>query len=167
MIDRDTELVAAIAMRESGRAQEALPVLVTLSREYPDDAIIQYQTAWAHDLLGLESAAVPYYERALALGIGDPDREGVVLGLGSTYRNVGRQGDAVALLEQGVSDYPENAAMRCFLALAHLNAGAPDTSVATLLSVVLDTCPSPSIDRYRRALAWYRDDLLGLAEPEG
>jgi predicted Zn-dependent protease len=165
--ERDRRLAEAVGLREAGRAQEAQPLLLALAAEYPQDAEVQYQTAWAHDLLGLEAEAVPYYEQALALGIAEPHREGLVLGLGSTYRNVGRHADAVALLSEGVRDYPANAALRCFLALAQLSDGQPQVALATALSVVLDTCPDASVERYRRALSWYRDDLLGIADPEG
>jgi predicted Zn-dependent protease len=167
MDERARRLAEAVALREAGRAEEARPLLVALAAEWPLDAEVQYQAAWVHDLLGLEPEAVPYYERALALGIGEPDREGLVLGLGSTYRNVGRHADAVSLLSDGVRAYPGNAALRCFLALAQHSAGQPDVALATALSIVLDTCPEPSVERYRRALTWYRDDLLGVADPDG
>ena len=53
---------------------------------------VQYQAGWVHDYLGLEAEAAPFYERAVALGLAEPDLEGLVLSLGSTYRNVGRAG---------------------------------------------------------------------------
>lgn len=166
MTDRAERLNLAITLRESGHPADARSLLIALATDYPDDPGIHYQTAWAHDLLGREAEAVPYYERALALGLGEPDREGLVLGLGSTYRNVNRHNDAVATLEQGVRDYPANDAMRCFLALAQLSDGQPDIALATMLTLVLDTSQSPSVERFRRALTWYRDDLLGIADPD-
>jgi predicted Zn-dependent protease len=156
-------LAEAIALYEAGQAAEALPLLTALAVELPDDAVAQVHAAWAHDTLGLEAEAVAYYERALALGLPEPELEGLVLGLGSTYRNVGRLDESVALLRRGVRDYPANAAMRCFLALALLSAGDAREALATALDVVLETCPSPSIERYRRSLSWYRDDLRGVA----
>jgi tetratricopeptide (TPR) repeat protein len=163
MTDRDTRLAHAIALRESGRAAEAAPLLVALAAEHLDDAEVQYQAGWVHDVQGLEATAVPYYERALELGIAEPDREGLVLGLGSTYRNVGRVTDALALLERGVSDYPDNAAMRCFLALARLSNAEPREALALAIDVILATSAAPSIDRYRRALTEYRDELRVLS----
>jgi predicted Zn-dependent protease len=156
-------LAEAIALYDAGHAAEALPLLVELADELPDDAVTQVHTAWTHDSLGFEAEAVAYYERALALGLPEPELQGLVLGLGSTYRNVGRLDESVALLRRGVRDYPDNAAMRCFLALALLSSGEPNDALATALDVVLDTCPSPSVERYRRSLSWYRDDLRGVA----
>jgi tetratricopeptide (TPR) repeat protein len=160
---RDPRLVRAVALREAGDTEEARTILLSLAREFPDDAEVQYQTGWTHDQLGLEEQAVPYYERALMLGLPDPEREGLVLGLGSTYRNVGRLEESVALLQNGVDDYPGNAALRCFLALSRLSNDEPAEALALALDVVLATSGSPEIDRYRRALSWYRDDLRGLA----
>jgi predicted Zn-dependent protease len=156
-------LAEAIALYDAGQAAAALPLLVALATESPDDAVTQVQTAWAHDSLGFEAEAMAYYERALALGLPEPELEGLVLGLGSTYRNVGRLDESVALLRRGAHDYPDNAAMRCFLALALLSSGAAADALATALDVVLETCPSPSVERYRRSLSWYRDDLRGVA----
>jgi tetratricopeptide (TPR) repeat protein len=161
---RNTRLHHAIGLREAGDAETARPLLIALATELPDDAEVQYQTGWVHDRLGLEAEAVPYYERALAIGLPEPDREGLILGLGSTYRNVGRLADSLALLETGVRDYPENHAMLCFLALTRLSNGEAEEAAALLLDVILATSSSPSIDRYRRALNSYRGELRGIPE---
>lgn len=136
-------------------------MLVALAVALPDDAEVQYQAGWVHDYLGLEVEATPLYERALALGLPEPQLEGLVLALGSTYRNVGRIDDARALLRRGVRDYPGNEAMRCFLALAELSAGNGPEALALAFDVILATSGSADIDRYRRALAAYRDELRG------
>ena len=164
--DRDVRLQQGIALREAGEAEAARELLIPLAVEYPDDAEVQYQAAWVHDYQGLEAEAVPYYERALTLGLPEPDQEGLTLGLGSTYRNVGRIADSIALLEHGVSTYPDNHAMRCFLALARCSNGEAREALALAFDVILDTGSSPSIDRYRRALLSYRDELRGLPESE-
>lgn len=157
--ERDRRLAEVVSLRESGRAEQARPPLIVLATEFPDDAEVQYQAAWVHDYLGLEKDAVPYYERALALGLPEPEMEGLVLGLGSTYRNVGRIADSLALLERGVADYPANHAMRCFLALTRLSNNEPDEALALAFDVILDTSADATIDRYRRALSSYRDEL--------
>jgi predicted Zn-dependent protease len=159
--DGRQRLSQAVSLRESGNAEEARPLLVALAAEFPNDAAVQYQAGWVHDYLGLESEAVPYYERALALGLPEPDLEGLVLSLGSTYRNVGREDDAVTMLTRGVHDYPGNEAMRCFLALARLSSGNGAEALALAFDVILATSQSADVERYRRALAAYRDELRG------
>lgn len=162
MADRNSRLAEAVALRERGDATAAMPLLVALAADYPDDPVIQYQAGWVHDYLGLEAEAVPYYERALALGLHEPELEGLVLALGSTYRNLGRTADSLALLGRGVHDYPGNEAMRCFLALSQLSAGNPSEALALAFDVILATSQSTDIARYRRALLAYRDELRGL-----
>ncbi len=39
-------------------------------------------------------------------------------------------------------------------------------ALALALDGLLATSSAPSIERYRRALSWYRDDLRGVAEPD-
>jgi tetratricopeptide (TPR) repeat protein len=157
--ERDRRLAGAVSLRESGQAEQGRPLLIALAAECPDDAEVQYQAAWVHDYLGLEEDAVPYYERALALGLPEPEMEGLVLALGSTYRNVSRIEDSLALLERGVVDYPSNHAMRCFLALTRLSNDEPDEALALVFDVILATSADASIERYRRALSSYRDEL--------
>jgi predicted Zn-dependent protease len=151
----------AVGLREAGKPEEARPVLVSLAAEFPNDATVQYQAGWVHDYLGLELEAAPYYERALALGLPEPDLEGLVLSLGSTYRNVGRDDDAVRMLTRGVHDYPGNEAMRCFLALSQLSIGNASEALALAFDVILATSQSADVERYRRALTAYRDELRG------
>jgi tetratricopeptide (TPR) repeat protein len=160
--ERDERLAHAVELRRQDRANEARGILLDLAREFPNDWEVQYQTAWVHDYLGMEDEAVPFYERALALGIPEPEHEGLVLGLGSTYRNVGRVADSLRLLHEGVQRYPDNAALRCFLALAQYSSRDPAGAIATLFDVILGTSSAPSIERYRRALTAYRDELLGV-----
>lgn len=157
--ERHQRLAEAIELRSSGHTDEARTRLLALAAEYPHDAEVQYQAGWVHDLLGLEAEAAPFYERALSLGLHEPELEGLVLSLGSTYRNVGRTADAVAMLQRGVRDYPGNEAMRCFLALAQLSSGNAAEALALAFDVILATSHSVDIDRYRRALGEYRDEL--------
>ena len=36
---------------------------------FTKDAEVLYQCAWIHDVMGLETEAVPYYEQAIANGL--------------------------------------------------------------------------------------------------
>ncbi|RSS58570.1 tetratricopeptide repeat protein [Streptomyces sp. WAC01280] len=171
-------LAEAVALREGGRKEEAREALVALAARYPDDAEIAYQTAWAHDVLGLETEAVPYYERALAetgtgtetetgtesgtgtaTGLTPEDRRGALLGLGSTYRVLGRYEDSVTLLTGAAKEFPEDGALRTFLAMALYNTGQHHESVRTLLRLLAATSEDPSVRAYKRAIEHYAEDL--------
>jgi tetratricopeptide (TPR) repeat protein len=89
-------LAEAIQLREMGRAKqdqailkEARRLLLELAAAYSDDAEITFQTAVAHDNLGLSREAIPFYLRALTQGLSGPDLERALMGLGSTYRGLG------------------------------------------------------------------------------
>ncbi|MFD0149609.1 tetratricopeptide repeat protein [Streptomyces sp. NPDC055721] len=165
-------LAEAVALREGGRKEEAREALVALAARHPNDAEVAYQTAWAHDVLGLEAEAVPYYERALteaeaeaeagtatATGLTPEDRRGALLGLGSTYRVLGRYDDAVTLLTGAVGEFPEDGALRTFLAMALYNTGRHHESVRTLLRLLAATSEDPSVRAYKRAIEHYAEDL--------
>ncbi|MEV6249390.1 tetratricopeptide repeat protein [Streptomyces sp. NPDC051742] len=153
-------LAEAVALREQGRKEEALERLVALAARHPDDAEVAYQTAWAHDVLGLEKEAVPYYERALAgTGLTSDDRCGALLGLGSTYRVLGRHDEAVSLLTGAVEEFPEDGSLRAFLAMALYNTGRHHESVRLLLRLLAATSEDESVRAYRPAIEHYAEDL--------
>ncbi|GHG28880.1 tetratricopeptide repeat protein [Streptomyces zaomyceticus] len=153
-------LAEAVALREAGRREEAREKLVALAAEHPEDAETAYQTAWAHDVLGLEAEAVSYYESALAgTGLSSEDRRGALLGLGSTYRVLGRYEEAVALLTGAVEEFPEEGALRAFLAMALYNTGEHHESTRLLLRLLAATSGDPSVRTYRRAIEHYAGDL--------
>ncbi|MFJ2931391.1 tetratricopeptide repeat protein [Streptomyces sp. NPDC087219] len=162
--DRDGRLAEAVALRGQGHREEARERLVALAARHPEDAEIAYQTAWAHDVLGLEKEAVPYYERALAggatgTGLTPEDRRGALLGLGSTYRVLGRHEDSVALLTGAVEEFPEDGSLRTFLAMALYNTGRHHESTRLLLRLLAATSEDPSVRQYRRAIEHYAEDL--------
>jgi tetratricopeptide (TPR) repeat protein len=161
--ERDGLLAEAVGLRERGRQEEARDRLLELVARYPDDAEVAYQTAWAHDVLGLEAEAVPFYERALkgrpGAGLTEEDRRGALLGLGSTFRILGRYEEAVATLRAAVEEFPADGALRTFLAMALFNTGEHHESAQLLLRLVATTSDDPSVRRYRAAIEYYARDL--------
>ncbi|MEU4094228.1 tetratricopeptide repeat protein [Streptomyces sp. NPDC026673] len=158
--ERDELLADAVRMRERGEAEAARERLVALAERCADDAEVAYQAAWAHDVLGLEAEAVPYYERALrGAGLSAEDRRGALLGLGSTYRILGRYDEAVALLRAAVVDFPRDGALRTFLAMALYNTGGHREAMRLLLTLLAETSADPGVERYRRAIEFYAGDL--------
>ncbi|MEU5401807.1 tetratricopeptide repeat protein [Streptomyces sp. NPDC005963] len=161
-IERDEELAEAVRLRESGNADEARLRLQALSESWPDDARIAYQTAWAHDVLGREAEAVPHYERALRVtspALPPSDRSEALLGLGSTYRVLGRFHEAGTTLRRGVAEFPEHGALRAFLAMALHNEGRHQESVRLLLELLAETSADETVREYRRAIGVYARDL--------
>ncbi|MEU3522968.1 tetratricopeptide repeat protein [Streptomyces sp. NPDC038707] len=159
-LGRDELLSAAVRLREQGEPGRARSRLLELGERYPDDPEVAYQTAWAHDVLGMEAEAVPFYERCLrGTGLSAEDRRGALLGLGSTYRVLGRYPEAVATLRRGVAEFPDDGALRTFLAMALYNTGRHEEAMRLTLTLLATSSEDPGVRRYRRAIEEYARDL--------
>ncbi|WP_345030218.1 tetratricopeptide repeat protein [Kutzneria kofuensis] len=104
---------------------------------------------------------MPFYVRALDDGTDcrPSSAAAAMLGLGSTYRTLGRYAEAVSVLSAGVAEFPDDRALAVFLAMALYNAGNAKEAVAGLLTVLADTSADPEVRRYERAIRLYAEDL--------
>jgi len=159
----DTELLEIEAARASGDHPTAHARAIALAREFPQDVRAAMAAAYACDRIGLEHDAIVHYERAYALGVTGPERPGFLVGLGSTLRNVGRAEDAVARLAEATAEFPDDAALRAFLALALHSAGHPTLALATMLEAALAAARPDGFGRYDRALVEYQRELVDAA----
>lgn len=115
------QLNRAIQLRESGNYEEARSLLLGLLDQYPLNSAIWYQCAWIHDVMGLESEAVPYYKQALELGLSGEEKQGAILGLGSTYRTLSLYKEAQSVFEEAIQEFPERSEFRVFYAMVLYN----------------------------------------------
>ncbi|ANY75993.1 tetratricopeptide repeat protein [Paenibacillus ihbetae] len=149
----------AIKLREEGKPEEAKSVLMALHRHSPNDPDLNYQLAWVHDMLGLETAAVPYYEKAISSGLTGADRRGALLGLGSTYRTLGEYDKSREIFELAKKEYPEAREFNVFYAMTLYNLGGYQQAMELLLTELAETTQDEGIRSYRRAIAFYADKL--------
>lgn len=157
---KDELLAEAIAWREAGRLDEARERMLELSREFPEDGHVAYQTAWVHDRLGLEDEAVPYYLQAISSGeLSTEDRLGALTGCGSTLRILGRYEEAVELLESAHAEFPDDGGLKAFLAMALYNVGRHKEATSLLLRLLAASSTAPNVAPYRAAIEYYADDL--------
>jgi tetratricopeptide (TPR) repeat protein len=152
-------LAHARTLRQSGQHDEARTVLLGLMAATPDDALLQYETACVHDALGFEHEAVPFYQRALELGLDPPTTRSALLGLGSTYRALGEYEAAIATLQRGLALFPDGHEFATFLAMAQYNVGEYNQAIRSLLHTLLATTADANIIGYARALRFYADRL--------
>lgn len=153
------DLQQAIWLRQEGKAQEAIELLHQITEQEPQHGEGWYQLAWAHDSLGLEREAVPYYEKALQLKLSSEDRAGAILGLGSTYRTLGQYEQAKRWLLTGMSEFPEHREFEVFYAMVLYNLGEHAEAMQRLLVQLADTSGDQRITDYRRAIRYYADQL--------
>jgi tetratricopeptide (TPR) repeat protein len=155
----DERLARAVELREAGELEQALPLLLALREEFPDDARVAVQTAWAHDSLGLEEEAAEHYEAAIRGDLSDDELRGLYLGLGSTYRTLGRDADSERIFRGGIERFPDFKPLRVFNAMLDYNLGRSREAVRALVEVLLEASDDPTIQRYRRSLGAYAEDL--------
>ncbi|MBC7624395.1 MAG: tetratricopeptide repeat protein [Aeromicrobium sp.] len=157
MADIAADIERAVALRTAGQHTAALAVLLDLLKVAPVEPKLNYEIACTFDPQGLEADAIPFYERALELGLSGPDRCGALLGLGSAYRCVEQYADAVRILERGSVEFPEAAEFDVFLALALYNMGEHRRSTQLLLNHIAKFPGSDRIVRLQRAIHYYAD----------
>lgn len=133
-------------------------VLERLARA-PGDAGVLYEAACVHDRLGLESEAVPYYVAAIERGLTGEALRGAYLGLGSTYRALGRYAESKATFLEGLARFPGAQEIRVFLAMTLHNLGEHHEAVASLLRVIADTTADAETQGYERAIRLYAENL--------
>ncbi|KQL43990.1 hypothetical protein AN963_21325 [Brevibacillus choshinensis] len=159
-------LAEAIQLREEGRAKqdeailkEARSLLLELAAAFPDDAEIIFQTGVAHDNSGLGSQAIPYYVRALELGLSGPDLERCLLGLGSTYRYLGYYQQAEETLRRGVKEFPDNRAIQVLHAISLYNTQSYKEAMEIVLTNLMETTTDEKLQYFKRGLMYYATHL--------
>lgn len=153
------ELQKAIELRQSGKLKESKNLLLNLLNQEPFNPSIWYQCAWVHDLMELEREAIPYYQKSLELGLQGEERQGALLGLGSTYRTLGMYEQSKAIFEEAVNEYPEQNEYQVFLAMVKYNLKEHSDSMEILLRLLAETSNDKGIRSYKRAIAYYSNKL--------
>lgn len=149
----------AIKLREIGKLQESNRLILTLIEEFPEDPQFHYQCAWSFDVLGEEAKAVPFYEKAIHLGLDNEDLEGALLGLGSTYRTLGKYEASKRTFLKGIEIFPANQAMKTFLAMTLYNLEEHQAAMELLLKCLVETTSDKDITAYKKAIDFYSDKL--------
>jgi tetratricopeptide (TPR) repeat protein len=146
------ELDAIVGARAHGQSKEVLPRLQQLDARHPNVAEIAYQLAWTCDVLGREADALPYYEKAVALGLPDNELAGALLGLGSTLRHLGQHERSASVLRSAQLQFPDNHEFDAFLALTLHADGKPGEALRIALDALCDTSDDQGIRAYQRAI---------------
>ena len=123
------------------------------------DAVAEYEAGGVHDSAGRAAEAIPHYERALEQGL-PPDLDPRCrLQLASSLRNLGRVKEAVAVFDDAIQRYPEDAALRLFRAFALADVGREREALADVIDLARTRIDAPEIARYARSLENYTRDL--------
>lgn len=153
------KLDKALALRKNGNHKESNELLSELVKEFPGDALYNYQCAWSFDILGEEEKAVPFYQNAIKIGLPPEDMEGAVLGLGSTYRALGEYEKSKKTFLKGMELFPDNHVIKVFYSMTLYNLKEHSKAMELLLKCLLNTTNDNEILSYKRALHFYSDKL--------
>ncbi|MEO6470529.1 MAG: tetratricopeptide repeat protein [Aeromicrobium sp.] len=157
--DWEARVAAVWATASTLDDQAVLRSIDALVAERPDtDAAAVFESASARDYLVLEAEAEPLYRRAIELGLDDRRLPQSVIQLASTLRNLGRPGEAVALLEDWLLLHPSDdwsGPASAFLALALASAGDDRKAASVALTAIAGYLPA-----YSNAVRRYAADLL-------
>jgi cyanophycin synthetase len=123
------------------------------------DAIAEYEAGGVHDSAGRADQAVPHYERALELGLPPELEPRCRLQLASSLRNLNRVDEAIAIFDEAISRYPDDAALRLFRAFALADAGRAREALVDVIDLARTRIDAPEIERYARSLAAYTRQL--------
>lgn len=146
------ELDAIVGARAHGQTKEILPRLQQLDARHPNVAEINHQLAWTCDTLGRHADALPYYEKAVALGLPPNELSGALIGLGSTLRALGQLERSAGVLRSGQAQFPDNPEFAAFLALTLHSQGRPADALRLALDTLCATTDDPGLTAYQRAL---------------
>ena len=153
------KLTSAVQLREAGKHEEARALLREIHSEFPDDAQVNLQYAWIHDLLGLEREAIQFYESAVKFGLSGDDLQSALLGMGSTYRCIGEYQKAKETFLRALELFPQRNEFKVFLAMTYYNLGEHSKSMELLLTSLVETSKDEGIVSYERAIRFYADKL--------
>ena len=156
---KEKKLIRALELRKDNKKKESNQLLLKIVEEYPDNAYVNYQCAWSFDVLGEESKAVPFYERAIKIGLSGKDLEGAILGLGSTYRTLGEYEKSKNTFLKGIELFPNNRAIQVFYSMTLYNLNDHRKAMEILLKCLLDTTTDSEILNYKKAINFYADKL--------
>ncbi len=158
-VTEENEFDRAVRLREEGQLEQAKQLFLSLLGKDEKNPRLHAYCARCYDSLGEERQAVPHYERAIRLGLTGEELAESYLGLGSTYRALGRYTEAEQLFEEAIEQFPNHGALKVFQAMTHYNVGRHEEATGTLLELLASPKPDESIARYRRAIAFYARNL--------
>lgn len=157
-----TDLNKALDLRKSEEYKASNELLLKLVMTYPDDAVLSYQCAWSFDLLGDEVNAIPYYEKAIQLGLPSKYLEEAYIGLGSSYRTLGEYEKSKGVFLQGIKAFPTSQVLKTFYSMTLYNLKEHSQAMEILLKCLIQTTNDGEILSYKKAIELYAGQLYRI-----
>lgn len=152
-------LDTVLQLRKEKKYTQAKDAMLQLLATDPNHGENHYQMAWCYDNLGEERLAVPHYIQAISLGLCPSSLEGAYLGLGSTYRSLGRYTEAKETFETAILKFPDKNNLKVFYAMTLYNLQEHNKAMEILLQQLAASSNDESILEYKQAILFYSDKL--------
>ena len=149
------ELELAIALRTTNKLEDAEKIFNNLSTKYPKNANIQYHFAWLCDIMDREFEAVKLYEKSIRLGLKGANLKGCLLGLGSSYRNIGKLKQSLKVLESAEEQFPECFEFKIFRSMTLFDQGEYNKAFQILLDTITKINKNKGVENYKKAIEYY------------
>lgn len=150
------EVIELRSKKEYIKAKEKMEDI--LSKD-PNNAYYNYQMAWCLDNLGLEHEAINYYHKAINNNLDLIYLKDAYIGLGSTYRSIGKYKEAEQILIEGLTKFEDSPVLKIFLAITQYNMNNNQESVSLLIDTLLTNDDNTEIHEYKTALKFYNENL--------
>jgi 2-polyprenyl-3-methyl-5-hydroxy-6-metoxy-1,4-benzoquinol methylase len=148
-------------LAREGKQGEASEILRGVLAEDPGNAAANLSYARILCSLGHELEAIPRYEQAISTGVPEEDLEEAITGLGSSYCVVGEPVEAVEILRQGLARFPENQALRAFLAMSLHDLGEYREAAAIMLRSLKQVSSDTLSVHYQQAIDHCANKVYG------
>ena len=153
------QIQRAIELRNASQHTEALTILLDLHNATPDDAIVNYELASTFTLEGVKDEAIGFYEHAISCGLAGDALRTAFVNLGSTYRSVGRFGDAARILQRGAAVFPDAPEFDVFLAMTRYHLGEHQEAMRLLLCHIAEYSVEPATQTHKLAILYSAEHL--------
>lgn len=155
----EESLKAALELRRDGDLLGSNRLLIELVLQHPDHAMLQYECACSYDILAQEEEAIPFYERALELGLSDKEAENAYTQLGSLFRLHGRFVESENVLMTGMMRFWDVGLLKIFYAFTMYDLGKPGEAMHWMTHAILDSTVKQEIFLNQRVISYLGSNL--------
>ena len=157
--EMEESLKAALEMCRDGDLFGSNKLLIELVLQHPDHAILHYECACSYDVLAQEEEAIPFYGRALELGLSDKEAVNAYTQLGSLYRVHGRLMESENVLMTGMMRFWDVGLLKIFYAFTMYDLGKPGEAMRWMTHAILDSAVDQEIFLNQRVISYLGSNL--------
>lgn len=150
----ENTIESALHLRRQGKLRESKEMFLTLLSNDQLNPSLHYQCARSFDILAEETKAMPFYEKAIELGLSDEELEDAYVKLGCIYRTHERFVEAKKLFQEAFCKFPNKEQMKVFYAMSLFNLGEHAEAMGFLIDNLVYMTTNQDILKYSRTISY-------------